>query len=62
MLTEQEVQEICEYVKAKISRETGIERSRIDQLLDVIGEYQPTDEEWEKIKPVFKEIFKMYKM
>ena len=34
MLTEEQVQKICEFIKEEVSRETSISRDRTDKIID----------------------------
>ncbi len=55
MLTEEQVQEICEWVKAKVCKETGIRRQRVNLILD--RDIDPRPGELKKIKKVLSQIF-----
>lgn len=57
MLTKKQVEKICEAIKAKVSRETGIERERVDSILDQKSD--PKAGEWRKIKKVMNQLFKV---
>lgn len=57
MLTEEQVQKICEFIKEEVSRETGISRDRTDKIID--QEVEPKAAELRKIKKVMGKIFKV---
>ncbi len=57
MLTENEVEKICEAIKERVSRETGIPRDRTDKIID--QEVEPKAAELRKIKKVMDKIFKV---